>query len=307
MKKLQCELCGSIDIVKTANDLFECQHCGCKYTKAQAMALIQGTVETYSGNTEFQRQLKAAKSLFDLGDYMRAFVAFDSLTSNFSYEADAWTEFCLAALAWIRKTKTIETHCKIEQKPIHSVCLKDLYDRALQLTDHKTDLQKQWNSFWEDAACKLESGDYLLNFSVMFAEETIQTVSTFHPAMQAAMEKARSNAQILVKHELGYGTALSSTGIKGLTWMPNKKNNFSVRYALGKQLLGSDPNRDYTGVPVLPFVISCTEDSLMQYQAQSIAYARKCYDNNVCPYCDRGLESKFFGKECRGCGKIKRP
>lgn len=44
MRKLKCELCGSIDIVKTANNLFECQHCGCKYTLEQARFLIEGTV-----------------------------------------------------------------------------------------------------------------------------------------------------------------------------------------------------------------------------------------------------------------------
>lgn len=44
MKKLQCELCDSIDIIKTAENLFQCQCCGCKYTLEQAKSLIRGTV-----------------------------------------------------------------------------------------------------------------------------------------------------------------------------------------------------------------------------------------------------------------------
>lgn len=44
MRKLQCELCGSVDILKTADNLFQCQCCGCKYTLEQARYLVQGTV-----------------------------------------------------------------------------------------------------------------------------------------------------------------------------------------------------------------------------------------------------------------------
>lgn len=41
---MQCELCGSIDIVTTGDNLFQCQYCGCKYTLEQAKTLVLGTV-----------------------------------------------------------------------------------------------------------------------------------------------------------------------------------------------------------------------------------------------------------------------
>ena len=44
MKKLQCELCGSVDIVKIGDDMFQCQYCGCKYTTEEAKKIIFGTV-----------------------------------------------------------------------------------------------------------------------------------------------------------------------------------------------------------------------------------------------------------------------
>lgn len=44
MKKLQCDLCGSIDIVKISNDLFQCQHCGCKFTTDEAKRMLFGEV-----------------------------------------------------------------------------------------------------------------------------------------------------------------------------------------------------------------------------------------------------------------------
>lgn len=42
MKKLQCELCGGIEIVKVADNMFQCQHCGCKYTADEARKLLFG-------------------------------------------------------------------------------------------------------------------------------------------------------------------------------------------------------------------------------------------------------------------------
>lgn len=40
MKKMKCEICGSIDIKKTSDDVFECQECGIQYTKAEAIKLL---------------------------------------------------------------------------------------------------------------------------------------------------------------------------------------------------------------------------------------------------------------------------
>lgn len=44
MNKLQCELCASVDIVKTEDNLFKCTACGCCYTLEQARYLVSGKV-----------------------------------------------------------------------------------------------------------------------------------------------------------------------------------------------------------------------------------------------------------------------
>ena len=46
MKKIQCEVCGSNDIIKTEANIFECQYCGTKYTLEQARILYNGEVKT---------------------------------------------------------------------------------------------------------------------------------------------------------------------------------------------------------------------------------------------------------------------
>ena len=62
MQKPQCELCGSVDIVRTDGGFFKCQHCGCKYTLEQAKALLS-TVETTIGTAELERLLKTRKPI----------------------------------------------------------------------------------------------------------------------------------------------------------------------------------------------------------------------------------------------------
>ncbi len=44
MKKIQCEVCGSIEITKVNDDTFRCSHCGCNYTLEQTRILFGGTV-----------------------------------------------------------------------------------------------------------------------------------------------------------------------------------------------------------------------------------------------------------------------
>ncbi len=44
MKKLQCEVCGSLEITKVNDDTFRCTHCGCNYTLSQTRVLFGGSV-----------------------------------------------------------------------------------------------------------------------------------------------------------------------------------------------------------------------------------------------------------------------
>lgn len=47
MQKIQCSLCGSIDIVMVDDNVYQCQSCGCKYTQELARKLIvTGEVRT---------------------------------------------------------------------------------------------------------------------------------------------------------------------------------------------------------------------------------------------------------------------
>ena len=74
MKRMQCEACGSSDIRKISDDIFECQSCGVQYEKSQIQKLlveIDGEVKIdHSG--EIENALKRAAQFLSEGDSGKA-------------------------------------------------------------------------------------------------------------------------------------------------------------------------------------------------------------------------------------------
>lgn len=71
MKALQCELCGSTDIVKDG-DFFVCQACGMKYTlETVKKMMIEGTVKI-DKTDDAEKFLKLARESVSSGNYVKA-------------------------------------------------------------------------------------------------------------------------------------------------------------------------------------------------------------------------------------------
>lgn len=68
MKKVQCEMCGSNDLVKH-DGLFRCTYCGMQYTSDEAKKLlVEGTVKI--DNSEFiKKQLRNARRAYEKEDW----------------------------------------------------------------------------------------------------------------------------------------------------------------------------------------------------------------------------------------------
>lgn len=69
MKRMECEICGSNNLIKTEENVFECQACGCKYTLEQAKSLLQeitGTVSVSNIASAENLLLRARRFLDDL-------------------------------------------------------------------------------------------------------------------------------------------------------------------------------------------------------------------------------------------------
>lgn len=92
MQALKCELCGSTEIVKTADNLFQCQHCGCKYTLEQARSLVNGTVEVVQGNAYLNRALENARAKVALGDLQEAYTDLFNLSKDYAGECSVYIE-----------------------------------------------------------------------------------------------------------------------------------------------------------------------------------------------------------------------
>lgn len=72
MKKLVCEVCGSMDILKQG-DFFVYQSCGCKYQSDSVSALLKEIGETAipvydKANNEFENMLSRIRGNIQLGN-----------------------------------------------------------------------------------------------------------------------------------------------------------------------------------------------------------------------------------------------
>lgn len=74
MKKMQCEVCGSTDIKKVDDSIFECQSCGVQYDKSEVQKLLvelTGEVKI-DRSEEIENALKRAQQFLDEGDFSKA-------------------------------------------------------------------------------------------------------------------------------------------------------------------------------------------------------------------------------------------
>jgi len=74
MKKMQCEVCGSTEIKKVDDAIFECQSCGVQYSKEEVQKLlVELTGEVKIDRTEeIENSLKRAEQFLEKGDSSKA-------------------------------------------------------------------------------------------------------------------------------------------------------------------------------------------------------------------------------------------
>ena len=89
MTKIQCELCGSTDIMKEEG-FFVCQHCGCKYSLEEARKMmIEGKVEI-NNEKEIRSKIELAKEAVIKTSFSDAMKLADQALSLDSSIADGW-------------------------------------------------------------------------------------------------------------------------------------------------------------------------------------------------------------------------
>ncbi len=88
MKAIQCEMCGSHDLIKK-DGVFVCENCGTKYTLEEAKKLMIDGVVSVSIDTSKKEQdiLKIIKTAFDAGNYQEVY---DSATKLVEMNPNLW-------------------------------------------------------------------------------------------------------------------------------------------------------------------------------------------------------------------------
>ncbi len=89
MQKIQCELCGSTEIIKKDEGYFQCEHCGCKYSLEQAKSLMS-SVEITSGDNEKNRLIQNFETLLKLGKFADAANVSRELIKQFPGDYRGW-------------------------------------------------------------------------------------------------------------------------------------------------------------------------------------------------------------------------
>lgn len=148
MKKLVCELCGDINLVKT-DGLFVCQSCGCKYTIEEARKMmIDGTVDVtgtvkVDRSSEIENILKNADTTFGDGNYKEAFDLY-SQTLNIDPDNPHAIIYRAMSSAWQSTVKD----CKINE-------INNAAERAFKLQHDIYGDKKEYFDFCFDATSKI--------------------------------------------------------------------------------------------------------------------------------------------------------
>lgn len=285
MKKIQCELCGSNDIVKVDSDIFQCTHCGCKYTAQQAQSMIFGKVETTIGTAELSRLIKNAETQLKTGQ--DAHETIDRLIKEFPADYHGYWLYIEDKFSTAYRIKSVNRNLRIPS-------CKGMYDILLKILENDNVLREKARQFWESNFKKIYDG--LVNGEISGLLNWYTNTEDFnvHPLMEKAYNMGINNAKILRENHIRLNNY-------GLQIMPY---GHEINYALGKEISYTQYNDSYCQLLDEPLII--TKDNIPEIKRKAeenmINFVRKY---NICPVCGHNLSKPFLSKKlkCQNCRK----
>lgn len=289
MKKIQCELCGSNDIVKVDSDVFQCAHCGCKYTAQQAQNMIFGKVETTIGTAELSRLIKNTETQIKTGQ--DAHETIGRLIKEFPADYHGY---------WLYIEDKFSTAYRIKSVRYGIPSCKGMYDILLKILEDDNVLREKAQQFWESNFKKIYDG--LVNGEISGLLNNWHTNTgdfNVHPLMEKAYNMGINNAKILRENHI----FLNNCGYYKPQIMPY---GYEINYALGKEISYKTYDDSYCQLLDEPLII--TKDNIPEIKRKAeenmINFARKY---NKCPACGHNLAKPFLSKKLKcqnkNCGK----
>ena len=340
MQKLQCELCGSVDIVRTDDGFFQCQHCGCKYTLAQAKALL-GTVETTIGTAERDRLLKNAQTQYEIGEYNKAKETFAKVTEQFPDDYRGWLGLMRTYYA-IYGSEIPDCIVQGELRHFYIVCMK-----FTPSEDVAAEIRNEWNSFWLGLLKK----QFKYSSSHLPENDELRKLIEWHQncKLLSAPSKDLANmeaewqslwntiANKLISGELEYNgpanpevykdtspkmynyvrSGLENARILNLMnayydseskhWALKGNRDFQFEFYLGctvkcKISVISETKHSSSLCCYYPIIARFDEAQIAAINADIKQYIKDCVERGRCPYCSGWLKKGLLGKRCPNCG-----
>lgn len=295
MQKLQCELCGSVDIVRTDDGFFQCQHCGCKYTLEQAKALL-GTVETTIGTAERERLLKNAQTQYDLGQLIGAEKTYSEVTEQFPDDCRGWLGLLRVNFKYYLAGERIYMPgTKLNSSPLDSEAkqLGAWYDACRKLAPNEeaaAAAQAEWERFWDGIAEKCKSGEFKYE-----GGSDLEFYKGTSAAMSEYAASGNKNAEILNSMSAFY-----SPQSKG--WVLRQAHT-TPHYAFWLGRCCQTEGRECQIEPALPPLPPLDDSKIAEIRAQLDKFINEAVAFGYCPYCGSSLTDTPLGPECENCGK----
>ena len=274
MKKLQCELCGSVDIIRTNDGFFRCEHCGCKYTLEQVRTLL-GTVETTIGTAELERLLKNAKAQYDLGQVCEAEETYKEVTKQFPNDYRGWLGLLQINYRFPYENNSLIKLYEICQKlaPSEQICME---------------IKRDWITFWNTLANKCLTGEKIYggtdNYG--FYENTT-------PDMYNYVKTGFDNARILNSLNAVYS-------LQKKQWVLRSRYDFPYYFWLGPYRVKDDNEREGWRSKILP---PLDDSYIAEIKSDIQKYISDCLASGNCPLCGRRVKRSLFGTKCQYCSK----
>ena len=283
MQKLQCELCGSVDIVRGDDGFFHCEHCGCKYTLEQAKALL-GTVETTIGTAELERLLKNAKTQYDIGEFSEAENTYTQVTKQFPDDYRGWLG--LLRVSYRQYANYIFRFNSVKKMvEWYKIC-----QRLAPPDKERIEVDREWTEYWDTGAALLRSGK-LCNY-----ERDIDIFKYTSPAMYDYMKCGVENAKILNELHAAYSDEKNQ-------WILDSLALYHYTFWLGRALGKSYHNYTDDSFRTPDIVLPPIDDAYMAKIKSDIQrYSAEMLSHNKCPYCREFLQG-VFGKKCPRCDR----
>ena len=303
MQKLQCELCGSTEFVRTEDGFFQCQYCGCKYTVQQAKTILNAqTVELTVGDAEVRRMIDNAKVYMKLNEYDRAYKEYEKITQNFPGAAEGWFG-CVEA--FFEKALATGFFYPLEVNP------SILYSYALKCAGSPAEKDKylsMWAEYWEKLEKAIEDGTCLMGMTNRSGEmcrvtDSIESLNQCGYYAEKLYKKGQKNAEILLENGIWYC---------GRWWLyrsdiGNPKLRVQLLFALGRQILYRWPRKiddeDSINTCCFDVPLKFDSESIKKYQEAAIKNALDSLKRGggSCPYCWSRLHSTWRYRVCPVC------